>query len=117
MIKRSSYSVGTPELFPIYKKMMEKYSFASIKLVDCSLAVDQALRFPDSKIISLAKEMNKRWFPLEILRRIVALHLYLFDVQHKKRQRVCQELDIQYKYFQSASPRRKLLKGKVESKK
>ena len=117
MIKRISYSVGTPELFPIYKKMMEKYSFASIKLVDCSLAVDQALRFPDSKIISLAKEMNKRWFPLEILRRIVALHLYLFDVQHKKRQRVCQELDIQYKYFQSASPRRKLLKGKVESKK
>ncbi len=112
MIKRISYSVGTPELFPIYQKMMEKYSFASIKLVDCSLAVDQALNFPDSKIISLAKEMNKRWFPLEILRRIVALHLYLFDVKHEKRQRVCQELDIQYKYFQSASPRRKLLKGK-----
>jgi hypothetical protein len=112
MIKRISYSIGTPELFPIYKKMVEKYSFASIKLIDCSLAVDQSLHFPDSKIVSIAKEMKKNWFPFEILRRIVALHLYLFDVHHKQRQRVCQELHIQYRYLQSASPRRKLLKGK-----
>jgi len=117
MIKRISYSIGTPELFPIYKKMIEKYSFASIKLVDCSLEVDQASHFPDLKIVSLAKEMNKKWFPFEILRRIVALHLYLFDVQYDKRQRVCQELNIQYKYFQSASPRRKLLKGKIQREK
>jgi hypothetical protein len=92
--------------------MVEKYSFASIKLIDCSLAVDQSLHFPDSKIVSIAKEMKKNWFPFEILRRIVALHLYLFDVHHKQRQRVCQELHIQYRYLQSASPRRKLLKGK-----
>ena len=112
MIKRISYSIGTPELFPIYQKMVEKYSFASIKLIDCSLAVDQASNFPGLKIVSLAKEMKKNWFPFEILRRIVALHLYLFDVNHKQRQRVCHELEIKYKYHQSASPRRKLLKGK-----
>ncbi len=112
MIKRISYSIGTPELFPIYKKMLEKYPYASVKLIDCSLAVDQASYFPDSKIVNLSKELSKKWFPFEILRRIVALHLYLFDVQHTKRQRVCQELNIQYKYLQSASTKRKMLKGK-----
>jgi hypothetical protein len=111
-IKRISYSVGTPELLPIYNIMLETYPFASVKLIDCSLAIDQATHFPDRKIITLAKEINKQWFPLQILKRIVALHLYLFEVPHDQRQRVCQELDLKYKLVQSASPRRKLLKGK-----
>ena len=90
-IKRISYSVGTPELFPIYKKMLISYPFASVKLIDCSLEIDQAAHFPDRKIIQLAKDINKQWFPLQILKRIVALHLYLFEVPHDQRQRVCHQ--------------------------
>lgn len=114
LVKRISNAVGSPELFVTYEQIVkEKDSPASpaVRLVDASLAIDHARHFPDCKIIELSKQLRKKWFAHCILQYLVVEHLYLFDVDFRIKQRLCQALGIAYKRMQSTDPSRKMLTG------
>jgi len=113
LIRRISLSVGTPELFPIYKKLVDKMEVPSVQLIDCSLQIDQANSFPDAKIIKLSEAFSSKWLALDILRKLVVQHLYLFEVPRPKIQRVCAKLSIRYKLLQAVDPKRKMIESKV----
>jgi hypothetical protein len=112
LIKRISIDIGSPELFKTYERLIEGKDIASIKLIHTSLLIDHKPHFPDSAIVTLAKKFEaENWFAYRILQFLVVQHLYLFDVDRAKKQRVLQALNISYKQLQATDPRRKLLNG------
>lgn len=113
LIKRVSYSVGTPDLFITYDKIVQETPWPSVQLIDCALSIDQANHFPDEKILNLSKALSKKWFPHEILRNLVIQHLYLFEVPPERKQKVCKKLEINFTILRASfDPKRKLIDSK-----
>jgi hypothetical protein len=109
IIKRISYSVGSPHLGPVYEAVERDSEVPAIKLVHASLSMDQEPSFPASTVIRIFKEVESNVLVRSVLRSLVVNHFYLFDVRIQTKQQVCTELGIPIHRAISPDLRAKLL--------
>lgn len=108
-IKRVSQAVGSEYLEETYKEVYASSSDASFSLIDMSIKLDHFQGFPDDQILKIYRQLGKNNFSVNILRRMVRDHLYLFPVDYKKRHGICQKLDIKINDPQMLNPGEKRL--------
>ncbi|NOT97056.1 MAG: hypothetical protein HOP00_12220 [Nitrospira sp.] len=109
LVKRVSHAIGSPYLNTTYEKLVKENPDSSTRLIELSTRLDHSGTVPDEQIKELAHEFKSSHLPLWILRGLVVEHFYLFPVEYRVKQRVCESLGIAYSQLQTADPSRKLL--------
>lgn len=109
LVKRMSHAIGSPHLATTYEKLVAESTDNATRLVELSTKLDHSGSVPDEQIKHLAHEFSGNHLPLWILRGLVAEHFYLFPVEYRVKQRVCEFLGISYSRLQISDPSRKLL--------
>lgn len=95
IIKRVSYSIGHEDLKEIYKDVVRRRGgIPSVDLIDLSLKLDHFPEIPLSQIKHIEKKVEKNKFVWELLRDMIANHLYLFHVKEQTRQQLCAKFNI-----------------------
>ena len=111
LVKRASHAIGSPLLTNTYDRLVKESPDNATRLVEISTRLDHSGEFPDDQIKILAHDMRSSHIPLWILRGLIVQHFYLFPVDYRKKQRVCEALGISYSRLQAADPSRKLISG------
>ncbi len=93
-IKKISDSVGTNKLMDKYPKVQEELNFASVKLINFLIKLDQASGFPDRDMQTLKDEVEKHPMSYFLMKRMVVNHLHRHPVNYKDKQRICAFLGI-----------------------
>lgn len=93
LLKRISHAVGTVELMPTYREVLNANPVTSFKLVDMSVKLD-TLKLPTKEVVRLNGELKENVLGSRLLRKLVVHHLYLFPTDYKTKQRICESLDI-----------------------
>lgn len=93
-IKKISDSVGTNKLIDKYPKVQEELDFASVKLINFLIKLDQSSGFPDRDLQSIKDKIEKHPMSYFILKRMVVNHLHRHPVNYKDKQRICTFLGI-----------------------
>ena len=93
-IKKVSDSLGTQNLENSYEQVLAKHNFNSVKLIDFSIKLDHFKSFPNSEMRLLKDDFGKYPLPLQIMKRMVINHLYLFPTSVENKQRILSFLDI-----------------------
>lgn len=109
LVKRVSHAIGSPLLTNTYDRLVKESPDNATRLVEVSTRLDHSGEFPDDQIKILAHDMRSSHIPLWILRGLIVQHFYLFPVDYRKKQRVCEALGISYSRLQAADPSRKLI--------
>jgi hypothetical protein len=90
-----SDSVGLPALAPSYKRVVEKDGALEFRLINLAIQLDHFSGFPEEDLEKLEKELVRKPSSHNVLRRLVWRHLYLFPVNYRLRQNLCQRFAIQ----------------------
>lgn len=115
VIRCVSGAVGSKRLFNTYSKLIGPDDPPSLELIYLSLELDHGRGFPDNRIIRLAKTLEGNFFATSVLRDLVRLHFWLYPVDRRKKQRVCEKLEISYKKVVGTDPKKRMLgPGKKE---
>lgn len=93
-IKKVTDSVGTENLENAYKAVLDKHNLNSIKLIDFSIKLDHFKGFPNEEMRKLRNDFSKSPTALQIMKRMVINHLYLFPTSTEQKQRILAFLDI-----------------------
>lgn len=111
IVKRLSFSVGSPELGLTYAKVAEQMPTVGVRLANMSIELDQFAEFPQEEIVRMGKDLADASLPLATLKWMVVSHMNLFPVHFRDKQRVCEELEINYARVVRAPTRRLLGPG------
>jgi hypothetical protein len=109
MITRIAHAVGSPLLTETYKELKIENPSTAVGLIHTALQLEQSHSFPQAELTKFAKELERRPWPLGILRHLVVNHFHVFPVKFQTKQSVCSKLGIPYKTQQAPNPRVKLL--------
>ena len=95
MVKVISQSVGHSDLAMTYSDVLSSDIGGSkaVQLIDISVRLDK-LSFPDNQIVEAWKAFKGNVLCQSLLRRLVALHFYIYPVRQNVKQRVCAKLGI-----------------------
>lgn len=93
-IKKISDSVGTTKLMDKYVKVQEEMDFASVKLVNLLIKLDQGSGFPDRDLQTIKTYVEKHPMSYFLLKRMIVNHLHRHPVGYKDKQRICTFLGI-----------------------
>jgi len=93
-IKRISESVGTSNLTETFKDILSQYQYNSVRLIDISIKLDHSHIMPIDDIGNLKEVFSKNYLSSTLLKRLVIDHLYMFPVDFKVKQRICEILGI-----------------------
>lgn len=107
LIKRVSQAVGSDQLEETYSKIKDPRSPISIALIDLSIKLDHFRLFPATEVDAIAGMATKNTFATSLLRCLVRDHFYLYPVNYKIRQAVCQKLGITINDANMLTPRKK----------
>lgn len=94
VIKRVSRAAGSQQLEQIYSDLNLEFGSVSMNLIDVSVRLDHFTAFPKNQIEDLHGQVTNNFFAESVLRRIVVLHLYLFPVDFRIRDSICEQLGI-----------------------
>ena len=109
LIKRISVSVGSPDLFTTFNRLLTDNKTPGYQLIHSSILLDHSGSFPHDTILNIAEEFKNNWFATSLLQCLVVQHFDLFPVNFKIKQIVCGKLHISYKRAQTLNPERKLI--------
>ncbi|GAB3335123.1 ATP-binding protein [Larkinella ripae] len=93
-VKQISESSGTQDLERIYKEVLSKNDYNSVKLIDFSIKLDHFRNFPNSEMKKLHGDFLKIPLATDIMRRMVIDYLYLFPTTTDQKQRILNYLGI-----------------------
>jgi predicted phosphodiesterase len=93
-VKRISGAVGSEELAMTLDEVRTKHDTVAVRLVDLSVRLDHFEDFPYSDIAAFKGRIVGNILPLVVLKRMVINYLYMFPVDFRERQRICDALDI-----------------------
>ncbi len=94
LIKRVSYSVGAKVLERTYKSVHTiEGGSVPVSVIDLSIRLDH-LPFPESEIRGLWARVRDNLYAATVTRDLVANHLYLHNVENRRRQSIESLLDI-----------------------
>jgi len=109
MITRIAHAVGSPLLTETYKELKTENTSTAVGLIHAALQLEQSHLFPQAEVTKFAKDLERRPWPLGLLRHLVVNHFHVFPVKFQTKQSVCSKLGIPYKTQQAPNPRIKLL--------
>jgi predicted MPP superfamily phosphohydrolase len=96
VVKKVSFSIGSPELEPVYEEVAKSHPGYSYDLINTAIKLDHFRELPLADIRRLATLAKKDLFIGGVVRRMVLLHFYLFPVKDSIRAQLCHELGIDY---------------------
>lgn len=105
VVRRIAVSVGSPDLGPVYSRLMPEDSSPAMRLVHCALLLEQQAGFPEAIVEQMHADFRKNLFADDLLLSIVVHHLNVFEVKFDTKQRVCSVLGIAFKPLQGVRPR------------
>jgi hypothetical protein len=110
LIKKVSFSVGLEDLSETYSAVRKQLGESNLptRLIDLSIRLDHFPRLPVADVEDLEHATRSRIVPYNILRMLIADHLYLFPVGYRDRQKLSSLLNIE-------SPRALLADKRVKS--
>ncbi|MCP4941491.1 MAG: hypothetical protein GY924_05860, partial [Planctomycetaceae bacterium] len=95
VVRHISQSLGHEALAPVFRKVAAASGgAASYRLVDLAIKLEHANQVPADEAISLYESDRKNKLVVTAVRRLVWYHLYLFPVNYRTRQRLCDKLAI-----------------------
>lgn len=109
MITRIAHAIGSPLLTETYKEIRAENTSTAIGLIHTALQLEQSHSFPQAEVTKFASVLERRPWPLGLLRHLVVNHFHIFPVKFQTKQSVCSKLGIPYKTQQAQNPRMKLL--------
>ncbi len=101
-IGRISNSVGSSKLMKVYDEITQQSEFPRIrKTIALAIKMDYATSVPVDEIISFYDELvkGKQTIAAEALRHLVAEFLYYFSIKETERQKLCQNLKLNFKFL------------------
>jgi hypothetical protein len=110
MIAHTTHSVVSNILAKTLTRLLADTDTAYLKLLNISFLLEMPREFPQTEIVSLFGELQRNRFSRELLRIIVARHMYLYEVPFDARQAVCSKLDIKLLPSVHDQARKRLLK-------
>jgi hypothetical protein len=115
LVKRVSYAVGAKILERTYKGVLDaEGGTVPVSLIDLSVRLDH-LSFPENEIRRLWKRTEDNLYAGTLVRDLVASHLYLHELENRKRQTIEALLDIRKKKLSLTTGESKA--GKQKNKK
>jgi hypothetical protein len=96
VVKKVSFSIGSPELEPVYEEVAKAHPGHSYALITTAIKLDHFRNIPVEDIKKLAVIAKKDPFIGGVIRRLVLLHFYLFPVRDSLRAQICHELKMDY---------------------
>lgn len=93
-IRRVSLAAGSEHLEPVYAELIAEQSTISMRIIDIAIRLDHFHGFPEKPLLALHRELHNNLFADSIIKRLIMLHFYMFDVDFKTRDRICSILDI-----------------------
>lgn len=109
MITRIAHAVGSPQLIETYKEIKAENPSTAIGLIHTALQLEQSHSFPQAEVTKFAQDLERRPWPLGLLRHLVVNHFHVFPVKFQTKQSICSKLGIPYKTQHAPNPRTKLL--------
>ncbi|RKJ74876.1 hypothetical protein D7X33_18975 [Butyricicoccus sp. 1XD8-22] len=108
-IKKVSTSAGTIDLEPVFREIKQSIPTTAVKLIDITIKLDHMYEIPFNDIEKLVKEVGDNPMVINMLRRIVINHLYMFPVSHRDRQKVVSILSLNQKQLGIATIKKQLI--------
>jgi hypothetical protein len=94
MVKHTSLSAGAENLMPTVQRLLIDSKDASDNVYGLSFALDRARLFPETTSVAVYNGFAKNQFGQDVIRSLIAHHLYMYPVPYNVRQSVCARTDI-----------------------
>ena len=94
VIKHTTFSVGSENLAPTIRRLLEEDETSISKLMDLSLSLDLKRGFPRVQALKLYKDLGKNHFSSGLVRILVSYHMYSYVVPPQDRQAICDKMKI-----------------------
>jgi hypothetical protein len=95
IVKRVAFSVGSVHLKETYRRVLEKQASVGVELIDIAIKLDHIKPVPVDDVLELYSRIRDKVFAGSILRTLARNHLYLFPMDYRRRQHLCDKLEIQ----------------------
>jgi hypothetical protein len=93
-IKKTGKCLGSEKLVEILSEIRKAHDFPAVRLIDISIKLDFFRAYPHNDIVDMHKLLEGKLLPHLLLKRLVLHYLYMFPVDYKERQRICNTLGI-----------------------
>lgn len=93
-IRKVAGCVGSEKLSQTFGEVVERNPATSFRLVNIAIELDYFVAFPWTSVKTLQKKLSDNTLGETILRRLVINYLYMFPVEYKERQRICDKIGI-----------------------
>lgn len=110
IFKHTSKSIGSEHLAPTVNRLLGESNELPSRLIDLSFTLDRPKGLHKDGVLKLHRSQARNHFAGNVVRMLVAHHMYLFNVDYKVRQAVCDKLDIDLQPSVHDRGRKKLLK-------
>jgi hypothetical protein len=87
-------AVGTSRMGRTYDAVRDNTPTPAVRLIDAHIRLRMSRKFPEKKIIALARDLRRKQFATYLLRRVVSQHFVLYPVDRSTRERICKKLQI-----------------------
>lgn len=94
VFKHVSESVGTEKVAQTFAEVVAEDKNPSVKLLDLTIRLDHYRHLPQAQIKGAAKDFASNQFAMSLMRYLVWHHFYLYPVDYKLKQEVCERLGI-----------------------
>lgn len=94
VVKHTTFSVGSENLAPTIHRVLDEAEELASKVFGLSFDLERPGRFPKDAALNLYRGLNKNPFSANVLRMLVAHHMYLFVLPYNDRQAVCEKMSI-----------------------
>lgn len=89
-----SDSVGLPALRKTYDRILCEEGVVAFQMIDVSIRLDHFDVFPEEEVGRLSRGLHGRPAVWSVLRKLIWRHLYLFPVDYRRRQQLCDQFEI-----------------------
>lgn len=86
---------GSEKLAETFNRILTENPTVSVSLIDLSIKLDHIQNIPFSMIKKMKEELiSNNLIGYNLLRALVVNHMYMFKINYKEKQRICELLDI-----------------------
>jgi hypothetical protein len=106
-IQHVSDAVGLQTLARTYEEVLRRDNKTAFQVIDLAVRLDHFDEFPQSRLDSLLRDTGNKVLPMNLVRRLVWRHIYLFPLPKTQVQSLCSKLDIRYSRALESSGKRR----------
>lgn len=93
-IKKVSNSIGSENLTEVFKLIRDQNNSVSVDLIDVAIKLEHLNTIPFQDIDEFKAKTDSNFLALGLLKKFMIDYLYMYDVDYKTKQRICDRLGI-----------------------